>query len=286
MNKELTYDELHDYAAELEIRVKKLEQMIRNSKDQVENLKTRFLSNISHEIRTPMNAILGFSSLLNDHQLPGNKREEYMDLINQSSARLMELVEAMIDVSLLETGQLQIRNEECYLNQLLTDIYHYYNIDRHRSDRNHIALLLNRAIKQDDFKIYTDQFRLHQVISNLLNNAFKFTEKGIIEFGYHLDEESNEVMFFVKDSGKGGLKDSKKIFESFEKIDMSQKIDAGVGLGLTISKGIIELLGGKIWVEENVFHGSTFKFTIPYTNSVKDVEADQLNSFSSKLFIA
>ena len=285
MNKELTYEELNDYTAKLEVRVKELEHMIRNSKEQAENLKARFLSNISHEIRTPMNAILGFSSLLNDHQLPGNKREEYMDLINQSSTKLVQLVEAMIDVSLLETGQLQIRNEDCYINQLLTDIYHYYNIDRHRSDRNYIALLLNRAVKQDDFKIYTDQFRLHQVISNLLNNAFKFTEKGIIEFGYHLDEESNDVMFFVKDSGKGGLEDSEKIFECFEKNEKSQKFDAGVGLGLTISKGIIELLGGKIWVEENVFHGSTFKFTIPCKN-VRDMESTQLNTFSSKLFIA
>ena len=285
MNKDLTYEELNDYAAKMEIRVKELELMIRNSKDQAENLKARFLSNISHEIRTPMNAILGFSSLLNDHQLPGNKREEYMDLINQSSTKLVQLVEAMIDVSLLETGQLQVRNEECNINQLLTDIYHYYNIDRHRSDRNHIALLLNRAVKQDDFKIYTDQYRLHQVISNLLNNAFKFTEKGIIEFGYHLDEESNDVMFFVKDSGKGGLGDSERIFECFEKIQKSQNFDAGVGLGLTISKGIIELLGGKIWVEENVFHGSTFKFTIPY-KTVRDMESTQLNTFSSKLFIA
>ena len=285
MNKELTYEELNGYAAKLEVRVKELEHMIRNSKEQAENLKARFLSNISHEIRTPMNAILGFSSLLNDHQLSGNKREEYMDLINQSSTKLVQLVEAMIDVSLLETGQLQIRNEDCYINQLLTDIYHYYNIDRHRSDRNYIALLLNRAVKQDDFKIYTDQFRLHQVISNLMNNAFKFTEKGIIEFGYHLDEESDDVMFFVKDSGKGGIKDSEKIFECFEKIEKSQQLDAGVGLGLTISKGIIELLGGKIWVEENVFHGSTFKFTIP-CKTARDMESTQLNTFSSKLFIA
>jgi signal transduction histidine kinase len=286
MNKDFTYDELHDYAAKLEIRVKELEHMIRNSNDQADKLKARFLSNISHEIRTPMNAILGFSSLLNDHQLPGNKREEYMELMNQSSTKLIQLVEAMIDVSLLETGQLQIRNDECLINQLLTDIYHYYNIDRHKSNRNHIALLLNLSVKQDDFKIYTDQYRLHQVISNLLSNAFKYTEKGIIEFGYHLDEESDEVMFFVKDSGTGGLKGSEKIFESFEKNEMSQNLDAGVGLGLTISKGIIELLGGKIWVEENVFHGSTFKFTIPRKN-VRDMESTQLNTFSSsKLFIA
>ncbi len=285
MQNDLTYDELHDYAAKLEIRVKELEHMIRNNNDQADKLKARFLSNISHEIRTPMNAILGFSSLLNDHQLPGNKREEYMDLINQSSTRLIQLVESMIDVSLLETGQLKIRNEECYINKLLTDIYHYYNIHRHRSYRNNIALLLNLAVKQDDFKIYTDQYRLHQVISNLLNNAFKFTEKGIIEFGYHLDEESEEVLFCVKDSGKGGLKDSEKIFQSFEKIDESQQIDTGIGLGLTISKGIIELLGGKIWVEENVFHGSTFKFTVP-CKTARNMESTQLNTFSSKLFIA
>jgi signal transduction histidine kinase len=285
MNKNLTYDELHDYAAKLETRVKELEQMIRNNQDQADKLKARFLSNISHEIRTPMNAILGFSNLLNDHQLPGNKREEYLDQINQSSTKLIQLVESMIDVSLLETGQLQVRNEKCYINELLTDIYHYYNVDRHRNGRNQIALLLNRAVKQDDFKIYTDQYRLHQVMSNLLNNAFKFTEKGIIEFGYHLDEESNEVLFFVKDSGKGGLGDSEKIFESFVKNEGSQQFDAGVGLGLTISKGIIELLGGKIWAEENVFRGSTFKFTIPY-KTVGDMESTQLNTFSDKLFIA
>ena len=287
MNKELTYDELHDYAAKLEIKVRELEQTININRDNVDQLKTRFLSNISHELRTPMNAILGFSSLLNDHQLPGNKREEYLDLINQSSTQLIQLVESMIDVSLLETGQLQIRNEECYINQLLTDIYHYYNIDRHRSDRNHIALLLNRAVKQDDYIIYTDPYRLHQVLSNLLNNAFKYTEKGIIEFGYHLDEEScEEVMFFVKDSGKGGLKDSERIFESFEKSGGGQKLDDGIGLGLTISKGIIELLGGKIWVEENVFHGSTFKFTLPCKNA-RDMGSTQLNTFSdNKLFIA
>ena len=286
MNNDLTYDELHDYAGKLEVRVKELEQMIRYSKDQAEKLKSRFLSNISHEIRTPMNAILGFSSLLNDHQLSGTKREEYMQMINQSSTKLIQLVEAMIDVSLLETGQLQIRNEECLVNQLLTDIYHYYNIDRHKSNRNHIALLLNIPGKQDDFKINTDRYRLHQVISNLMNNAFKYTEKGIIEFGYHLDEEAETVLFFVKDSGKGGLKDSRKIFESFEKDEGDQNIDAGIGLGLTISKGIIELLGGKIWVEENVFHGSTFKFTIPCKKHAKDRGSTQLNTFSNKLFIA
>ncbi len=143
-----------------------------------------------------------------------------MDHISQSSAKLLNVVEAMIDVSMIQTGQLKIRNEECFVNQVLTDIYHYFNIDRHRNDRHHIALLLNLGSKADDFMIHTDQFRLNQVITSLLGNAFKYTEKGIIEFGYQMDEGEEKITFFVTDSGKGILKEkSKQIFESFEKGD-------------------------------------------------------------------
>jgi len=287
MKNNLPYDELLKYVAKLETRVRQLEQQITENTVKAEQLKTRFLSNISHEIRTPMNAILGFSSLLNDQQLSFNKREEYMDHINKSSAKLLNMVEAMIDVSLIEAGQLPIRYEECYVNQLLKDIYHYFNIDRHKNERNHIALLLNLHVKSDDYKICTDQFRLQQVLTNLLNNAFKFTEKGIIEFGYHLDDEnSDQITFFVSDSGKGILREkSKLIFERFENIKEVKKIDSGTGLSLTLSKGIIELLGGKLWIEENVFHGSTLKFTIPYQKNIREM-GPQLNPFTSKLFIA
>lgn len=283
----LPYDEMLKYVSKLETRIRQLEQQITEDTVKAEQLKTRFLSNISHEIRTPMNAILGFSSLLNDQQLSFNKREEYMDHINKSSAKLLHMVEAMIDVSLIEAGQLQIRYDECYLNQFLKDIYHYFNIDRHKNERNHIALLLNLHVKSDDYIICTDQFRLQQVFTNLLNNAFKFTEKGIIEFGYHLDDEnSDQITFFVSDSGKGILREkSKLIFERFENIEEVKKIDSGMGLSLTLSKGIIELLGGKLWIEENVFHGSTLKFTIPYQKNIREM-GPQLSPFTSKLFIA
>ena len=286
MKGNLPYDELLKYVAKLETRVRQLEQQIVESTMKTEQLKTKFLSNISHEIRTPMNAIIGFSSLLNDQQLSFNKREEYMDHINKSSAKLLSMVEAMIDVSLIESGQMQIRYDDCYVNQLLKDIYHYFNVDRHKNERNHIALLLNLQIKSDDYKICTDQFRLQQVLTNLLNNAFKYTEKGIIEFGYHLDNENDQITFFVSDSGKGILKEkSELIFENSDNIEEVKKVDSGVGLSLTLSKGIIELMGGKLWVEENVFHGSTLKFTIPYKKNIREM-GPQLNPFASKLFIA
>ncbi len=287
MKRALTYDELLAYVETLEKRMKDLEGQVESHAIKTDQLKTKFLSNISHELRTPMNAILGFSSLLNDQRLPNTKREEYMDHINQSSARLLNVVEAMIDVSLIQTGQLKLRDESCSINQLLTDIYHFFNIDRHRNNRHHIALLLNLGSKTGDFCFYADQFRLHQVITSLLSNAFKYTEKGIIEFGYELEEEER-IIFYVRDSGKGVLKEkSKQIFDSFEKADeyeYGKHLDSGVGLGLTLSKGIIGLMGGDIWVEDNVFKGSIFKFSIPY-KAVREMKP-QSNLFKTNLFIA
>ena len=288
MKRTLTYEDLLAYVEKLEKRIKDLEAQVETHETKTDQLKAKFLSNISHELRTPMNAILGFSSLLNDQRLPNTKREEYMDHINQSSARLLNVVEAMIDVSLIQTGQLKLRVESCSINKLLTDIYHFFNIDRHRNNRHHIALLLNLGSKTKDFRFYTDQFRLHQVITSLLSNAFKYTEKGIIEFGYEIEEKDEKITFYVRDSGMGVLLEkSKHIFESFEKGDeyeYGKNIDSGVGLGLTLSKGIIGLMGGDIWVEANVFKGSTFKFNIPY-KAVREMNS-QSNPFKTNLFIA
>lgn len=289
MKRTLTYEDLLAYVEKLEKRIKELETEVEDNDHKTEELKTKFLSNISHELRTPMNAILGFSSLLNDQQLPNKKREEYVDHINQSSAKLLNVVEAMIDVSMIQTGQLKIRQEECFVNQFLTDIYHYFNVDRHRNNRHHIALLLNLGSKADDIMIHSDQFRLNQVITSLLSNAFKYTEKGVIEFGYQMNEGEDKITFFVTDSGKGVLQEkSKQIFESFEKGDeyeYGKGIDSGVGLGLTLSKGIIELMGGEIWVEDNVFKGSTFRFFIP-CKAVREIKSQLNNPFTTNLFIA
>jgi len=284
-----TYEELLKHAASLEKRVKQLERMMADREKNAEKLKTKFLTNISQEIRTPMNAILGFSSLMNDSQLPGEKREEYMDHINQSSAKLLHLIEAIIDVSLMESGQLQIRQEECRINQLLSDIYHYFNVDRHRRARNSIALLLNLDSHGEEFTVITDYLRLHQVLTNLLNNAFKYTNKGIIEFGYNLDHDNKRIEFYISNSGDSTLRlQAELLFRSHERIDFNrdERIDSDVRLGLTLSKGIIKLLGGSIWIESNVFNGSTFKISIPYNRAKKDVGSKTIHPYTSKLFIA
>ncbi len=286
---EQKYKDLVNRNQELEERVRKLESTIENITIKTEQLKARFLSNVSHEIRTPMNAIMGFSNLLVDQDLSKEKREEYMEQISMSSDKLLKLVESMLDMSLVETGQLKIRNEECYLNQFLKELYHFYNIDRHRRGHSDIALLLNTGIPRDDFRIITDHFRLHQVMSNLLSNAFKFTEKGVVEFGYKV-KDGDQLQFFIKDSGKGILREkSILIFDTFEKgyedPESQEILKSGIGLGLSLSKGLIKLLGGDIWVESNMFKGSTFYFTIPF-RPVEDYRANPFTAFKSNLFIA
>jgi signal transduction histidine kinase len=279
-----TYEELLEYALKLESRIRQLEH---GKERQDKLLKAAFLSDISHEIRTPMNAILGFSSLLNDQQLSGDEREEYLDHIDQSSTRLLQIVEVMIDISLIETGQLVIRKDECLVNQFMKDIYNFFNIERHKKGRENVALLLNIDKREKTFKLTTDQFRLHQVLSNLLTNAFTFTEKGIIEFGYQLDCGRDNIEFYVADSGSGILKEqSRIIFENSGRTDLpdNNKLDGGVGLGLTLSKGIVRLLGGRIWVESNVFNGSTFKLTFPCKPAGEI--GPSIQPYTNKLFIA
>jgi signal transduction histidine kinase len=131
--------------------------------------------------------------------------------------------------------------------------------------KDHIAILLNKEIRSGDFMIFTDHLRLSQVLSCLLSNALKFTSKGIIEFGYFVREDQ-KLQFFVKDSGKGILADKAgMIFDKFEKQEEDYTTaESGLGLGLTLAKGIISLLGGEIWVDSNIFKGSTFNFTIEY----------------------
>jgi signal transduction histidine kinase len=283
-----TYEELLEYAMKLETKIRQLEHGKEGNEKLSEQLKAAFLTDISHEIRTPMNAILGFSNLLNDRELSCDKREEYLDHIDQSSARLLQIIEVIIDISLIETGRLVIRKDQCMINQLMKDIYNFYNVERHRKGRNNIALLVNMDNRDEEFQIVTDQFRLHQVLGNLLNNAFKYTEKGIIEFGYQHDNEKNRVTFYVADSGQGILKEhSRVILGELEEPELPEdtKLDGGAGLGLTLTKGIVRLLGGKLWVESNAFNGSTFNFTIPCA-TVREMGSTTIQQYTNNLFIA
>ena len=262
-----TYEELQKYALILENKVRRLESRLEENRFKTEKLKSKFLASVSHELRTPMNAIVGFSNLLIEKDISREKKEEYMEHINQSSNNLLKIVDAMIDVSLLEINELKIFREYFNLDVQMQQLYHYFNIDKHKLGKDHIAILLNRNMNIRELMIFTDQYRLSQVICSLLSNALKFTTKGIIEFGYFITKE-NKLQFFVKDSGKGILAEkANEIFNKFEKLDEDYESTEGVGLGLTLAKGIIKLLGGEIWVESNVLsRGSTFNFTIEHEN--------------------
>jgi len=268
-----TYEELMKHVFELQTRVQKLEKKLEENREKTEKLKSRFLSSISHELRTPMNAILGFSNLMIDKNLPHEKREEYMEHINMSSNNLLQIVDSMIDVSLLEINELKINKDTCNLDALMKQIYHYFNIDKYKRGKDNIAMLLNKKKRENDFMIYTDSYRLTQVLSNLLQNALKFTNKGIIEFGY-FEKNDRQLQFFVRDSGKGVIVEKARyIFNKFEKLEEAQEENpGGLGLGLSLSKGIINLLGGDIWVESNIFNGATFNFTIDYVKNSEKIQ--------------
>jgi PAS domain S-box-containing protein len=228
--------------------------------EESDRCKTAFLQNISHEIRTPLNAIVGFSSLLGDDDLDKESRKSYVDLITKSSEHLLTILNDIMEISNIEAGVSKFNKQEININILLNDLYKQF---RYRAIEKGIDL---RVVVDQSFRnpvIVTDSTKLIQVLSNLLNNALKFTEKGRIKYGYEL--KNNHIEFHVTDTGIGIPEDLfDKIFDRFYRIDTSPvKKYSGTGLGLAISKAFIELLGGEIWVKSTVGKGTTFYFTLP-----------------------
>lgn len=266
MKEKPTYKELLKQVETLQQRVSKLEHQLDDHQQRANRLKTRFLATVSHEIRTPMNAILGFSNLLIERDLPMEKKEEYMEHINNNSSNLLNLVDSMIDISLLEINELKIKKEDFNLHKILRELYAYYNIEKIKMGKEQIAILLNNEFRDKEFMIHSDLTRLKQIISCLLHNALKFTVKGLIEFGYRVNKENGKLHFFVKDSGKGILfEKAQSIFDKYEKPEESfGNNEGGTGLELTLAKGLIKLLGGEVWIETNVLNGTTFHFNINY----------------------
>lgn len=239
------------------------ENQIKIARDKAEEnnrLKAMFLANLSHEIRTPMNAILGFSDLLIDKAISEEKQVKYHEIINSSGKRLMNLINDIVDISKIDANEMRLETSEFNLNKLIDQLEHQFMI----SPKNlNTTIKSHKHLKDTDSYVCTDETRLSQVLSNLLENALKFTHNGTVEFGYQLEKEV--LHFFVKDSGVGiNKKDQQLIFERFGQSDNEiKKVKQGSGLGLSISKGIVELFGGTIWVESEPHKGSTFHFTIP-----------------------
>jgi PAS domain S-box-containing protein len=237
-----------------------------------DRLKSSFLANMSHEIRTPMNSIIGFSSMLKRTGLDRKKKNQYLDIIISRGKHLMEILNNIIDISKIEENLIQIGNEECNLYYLWDELKVYYESELIKNNKEMIRLQFNPGIPIEDAVIETDGARLTQIIANLLNNSIKFTESGYIEAGFHL-LNPDTLVFYVKDTGIGIPLDKQAIiFDRFRQVDESfTRSYGGTGLGLSICKGLLKLMGGKIWVESDGIGGTTFYFTIPYKKFNKEV---------------
>jgi PAS domain S-box-containing protein len=243
---------------------KQAEAELKKAKEKAEEsdrLKSAFLANMSHEIRTPMNGILGFSDLLKNPGLSGESQRMYVEAINSSGKRMLSIINDLIDISRIEAGQTELRKSSVNLPGLLKEAILFFQPE---AEKKGINLWLNIELQSDTFYFETDKTKLYQVISNLIKNALKFTNKnGSIEVGCRLTDEK-AIFFYVKDTGIGIRKDlMEKIFERFRQGDSAEEHE-GVGLGLTISRAFVELLGGSLGVESEAGKGSVFYFSIPY----------------------
>lgn len=226
--------------------------------EEADKLKSSFLANMSHEIRTPLNAIVGFSKLAIESK---NEEEKwhYVDVVDKNSQLLLNLFNDILDLSAIESDSLIFNFRQVELRELCCE---QYELHRH-TVRYGVDLVLDDT--DGELRINADWSRLEQIISNLLDNAIKFTQKGEIRFGYVL--KGNMVQFYVKDTGIGISADKvSNIFQRFGKVD---NFVQGTGLGLTIARMLVEKMGGRIWVRSNLGVGTTFYFTIPYHRGVR-----------------
>ena len=234
-------------------------------------LKSAFLANMSHEIRTPMNGILGFSNLLLEPDLSFEKQKEFIEIINKSGARMLNIINDIVDISKIEAGLMEVDVKEMNVNELINFVCVFLSpeILAKGLKLNCINLLPDRnALIVSDYK------KIYSVLINLLKNSLKFTDHGSIEIGCSLKQATSPehsghlayLEFYVKDTGIGiPFNRQKAIFERFVQSDISDaRAFQGAGLGLSISKSYVEILGGRLWVESSVGKGSTFWFTIPY----------------------
>ena len=254
-NKELAYqnEEKEKRAAELIIAKEHAEESDR--------LKSAFLANMSHEIRTPMNGVLGFAELLKQPKLSSETQQEYINLIEISGERLLNIINDIIDISKIESGQMEVVISETNINEQIENIYKFFKPE---TEKNRTQLLIKNTLSTKESIIETDKEKVYAILTNLVKNAIKFTQEGSIEFGYEKKEKYLE--FYVKDTGKGIANENKEIiFERFMQSGKPYDINnQGTGLGLSISKAYVEILGGKIWVESEEGKGSIFYFTLPY----------------------
>jgi hypothetical protein len=229
--------------------------------EESDNLKSAFLANMSHEIRSPMNSIIGFAGRISKSPSADHKIKQYASIISNSSNQLLSVVNDILTVSSLQAEQEKLAVEKINVNILIHEIFAIYSI---QAASKGISLYPVKPLPDLQSEVLVDKGKLLQILNNLLTNAIKFTQKGEIVFGYQ--QRENDLEFFVRDTGIGVEKDKQQlIFNRFVQANEAiQQEYGGNGLGLSICKGYVELMGGKIWIESELGKGSTFYFTIPY----------------------
>lgn len=242
--------------------IKEMESELISAKEKAEKsdmLKSAFLANMSHEIRTPLNAIVGFSRVIADTQ-NAQERMDYYKIVESNNSRLLQLINEILDLSRIESGIMEFVEEPINVGVMCQEVF---DAHRFRTPEN-VQLIFEES--DADLWIYSDKNRLIQVFSNLIGNAFKFTNEGSIRFGYKI--KNKEIECYVKDTGIGFPKEkAKNVFERFAKLNTTAQ---GTGLGLSICKSIVEKLGGTIWAKSDVGQGAEFIFTLPYVAPQKE----------------
>jgi PAS domain S-box-containing protein len=251
---------------------KKVEKELVKAKEKAEEsdrLKLAFLANMSHEIRTPMNGILGFTELLKSPKLAGEEQQEYVRIIEKSGKRMLNIINDIISISKVESGQIEISLSETNINEQIEYLYTFFKPEALQKG---LQLSITEKLPSKYSLITTDKEKVYAILTNLVKNAIKFTDSGSIEFG--CTKKGKHLEYFVKDTGAGITKSQQNIiFERFRQANETiTRAHEGSGLGLAISKAYVEMLGGKIWVESEQGKGSTFYFTIPANAELKSLE--------------
>ena len=267
-------------------KLKQIEAELIKSKEKAEEsdrLKSAFLANMSHEIRTPMNGILGFADLLKDSDLNNDEQQEYIKIIEKSGERMLNLINDIIDISKIESGLMKINIKKSDINKQIEYIYTFFKPE---VEEKGLQFFFKNTLPAKEATINTDHEKIFAILTNLVKNAIKYTNEGSIEFGYVLKKDSKpaELEFYVKDTGIGIPKERQEaVFKRFIQADISNKMaQQGAGLGLSISKAYVEMLGGKIWVESNEGIGSTFYFTLPFNEESEEIIAIENKVVSKK----
>jgi signal transduction histidine kinase/CheY-like chemotaxis protein len=257
------YEKLNEELNQKNDKLVRINEELEQAKEKAEEsdkLKSAFLANMSHEIRTPMNGIMGFANLLEHPGLSGEKKEQYVDLIRKSGERMLEIINNLMNIARIEAGQEKIQQGDMSVNEMIDELNSLF---RQQAKNKGLSLVCHKPLDEHHSFIVSDRTKLTQVLTNLINNALKYTRQGKVEVGYQPVE--NGLRFYVSDTGIGVPQDLQdKIFERFRQAELNHTREyEGAGLGLSISKAYIEMLGGTMGLDSIPGEGSTFYFTLP-----------------------